>query len=506
MINNIYINAKLISDFKLCMEHLKSHDLWSFGNIWKKNANIFNTLMDDYHSKDSDSASRLRAAALLVERKLNDPAAAADLFEIEIIPLLYKYMALFSPIDAYEGKWHIFSSKSGFLTISNTEVPINLHSGVDPLHEARILASKLYKEGYLNISIMGMGLGFLPYALWEKSHGAANISIYEPNPIMIDFAINYGILSWIDQDKLSVFSSDNFAELIDAYKENTNKNNSLGYISDYCLYEDIGDYKTFLYDSIENSHCLLRFDDYYKVNYNHNALKFAGYASDYLKTINTQDCIVVAAGPSLSDYYDWLREQKGKKLIIAVTTVVKKLLAEKIIPDVVVIADPNENTYPHLESIAEQTKDITLIAESVSYWKSISIWKGPIYKVLSCNYHKTIEEMFKSKQEPWIIGGTVSSLALELAIRLKAPNIYLVGLDLAYPGNKFYADGAIGRKDNNIQSNLMVPSVDGSMVPTIEIFNLFRQNIEKQIQANPSSKYINCSKNGALIKGTIPFK
>ena len=79
--------------------------------------------------------------------------------------------------------------------------------------------------------------------------------------------------------------------------------------------------------------------------------------------------------------------------------------------------------------------------------------------------------------------------------------IYLVGLDLAYPGGINYAHGVSQKRMETKKGDCRVKSVDGKMVETSQVFDLFRQAIEKQLENNPEVDFINLSKHGALIKG-----
>ena len=85
---------------------------------------------------------------------------------------------------------------------------------------------------------------------------------------------------------------------------------------------------------------------------------------------------------------------------------------------------------------------------------------------------------------------------------LGASKVYLVGQDLAYPEGRKYASGMPHEEKAADQYEIKVPSVDGKMVDTCEVFLWFKKALEYQISKHPNIKYINMSKHGALIEGT----
>lgn len=66
------------------------------------------------------------------------------------------------------------------------------------------------------------------------------------------------------------------------------------------------------------------------INYWSNRQRECKMISEMDASYIKKDVIIVAAGPSLDDNLQFLRENKGKKTIIAVGTVLKKLLSMKL--------------------------------------------------------------------------------------------------------------------------------------------------------------------------------
>ncbi len=100
--------------------------------------------------------------------------------------------------------------------------------------------------------------------------------------------------------------------------------------------------------------------------------------------------------------------------------------------------------------------------------------------------------------------GSVAVVAFHILARMGCEPIILVGQDLAFCGEKNYADGTIFDNKNLPQDSdaaHLVPSVEGGIVATSETLNLYRQLLEHEI-ARFERPVINTS-SGAVIKGAI---
>lgn len=106
----------------------------------------------------------------------------------------------------------------------------------------------------------------------------------------------------------------------------------------------------------------------------------------------------MAAGPSLDDNLEFLRENQGKKTIIAVGTVFRKLLENKIVPDMAAVLDPQERTYKQIEGLED--KKVPMLLAVTAYWKFAANYKGDKYLVPLAGMHEEREN-----EEAWVIGG-----------------------------------------------------------------------------------------------------
>ena len=154
----------------------------------------------------------------------------------------------------------------------------------------------------------------------------------------------------------------------------------------------------------------------------------------------------------MDDNLDFLKENQGKKTVIAVGTVFRKLLECGITPDLVAVLDPQERTYQQMEGL--EGEKVPMLVAVTAYWKFAANYQGDKYLVPLVGVHEE-----KEKEEPWVIGGTVTHLAIEAAVRFGAKKIYLVGVDLAYPNGLSHAEGTMDRTVKSTEDMLPVKGV-----------------------------------------------
>lgn len=501
-IEEIYEKSELLYSYRLCLEYLNTRNYTDFNMLWTDLAPRLIATIEDWSATAPIQAEKLRELAYRIPAVIQDPLMCYEIISEGILPLLYQYISGFCGIDVTEGKWRLRSSRVGYITLSDAETGYNIHSLSDPMWEAREHAKAIYSGKYDRVVLMGGGLGYLAYQLWEISIHSIDIYLLENDQEIVDYARLYGVLDKIDEDRLHIIVEKDAASLLDKFANSTSSC-SLNLISDWMsgLYE--GEQGDAVKKVIENEHAKLGFDRYFPVNYYRIKEKAVGYFRDIDYLAPSDTYIVVAAGPSVDDNLEYLRANKGKKTIIAVNTILKRLLANGIEPDFVCLMDPTQDVYPHIDGILEQTKDIPLITQSIAYWKFVQDYKGPVYRVLSDTCDMVMEEAKNQEIDLWFAGSTVSNLAIEAAIRFGAKTIELVGMDLGFPGGKYHAGDEADGQTEKFLDQVPVQSVTGEIIPSVETFCIFRADIEKQIVQNPSIEFINLAPGGARIAGTV---
>jgi hypothetical protein len=101
-------------------------------------------------------------------------------------------------------------------------------------------------------------------------------------------------------------------------------------------------------------------------------------------------------------------------------------------------------------------------------------------------------------------GGSVTTTALEISIRLGADRIVLVGADLAYTGNKSHVSGTVCEREIASDKDCMVTDIYGQQVPSAQNLISYREWIERRIARESDSgiTFIDATEGGARIRGT----
>lgn len=102
--------------------------------------------------------------------------------------------------------------------------------------------------------------------------------------------------------------------------------------------------------------------------------------------------------------------------------------------------------------------------------------------------------------ETFETGGSVTTTALDIALKFGAENIIFVGVDLAYTDGSSHAKG-VGRKITSREGLRKVKSCMGTEIYTSKNLDIYRKWIERRIE-NVTGTVIYNTGNGAMIKGT----
>lgn len=428
-----------------------------------------------------------------------------DHIQENVLPVLKGWVSYYADIDVdTEEGYRIKSSRSGYLTIQIKETGDFVHSTYDPMEEARIYIENLYDPQCAEYVFWGCGLGYYMYQLYKISYGSVKMTVYESDPKLVEYARNYGVLAWIPEDILKVIV-DPDARLFVQHCNRTGVGSYLHFAEVNAMEDGWGKQELtkecISYNTRNGANIIST------INVNRNIKMKQDMKLPDVTEIGDilSEAVVVAAGPSLDGCMDRLKEWKGKKTIIAVNTIFRKLIQNGIQPDYVTALDPTMFMTKHLEGIEDQ--QVPLILDLGVCWKWTRDYKGPkflAYSTYSCQ--EAVAYIRENGKEKWPSGGTVTFLALEFAIRKGAKKIFLVGVDLGYPGGVSHASGtAFGKKMD--QKLLEVEAVGGRMVQTDPSMNYYRCNIEARIeQVQGEIEFYNLSTVGARIKGTIELE
>lgn len=420
-----------------------------------------------------------------------------DMIENSILPRFQRYMSYWGHIqETDEEGLCLESSRSGFLTLKDTKINKYFHSAIDPMEEARKLAENIYLPEKKEFSVLGCGLGYLIYQLYCVSNGSIVINVFESDKRIVEYAYQFGVLGWIPEECIRVITDEDILSFL-----NSVDNEDVGlYIfcpEMYRLPEEIRPIIVELYMQYSTPKKLgADIDINFWRNVESDCLPMSKFPEELIK----EEAIVVAAGPSLDDNMDFLRENKGKKTIIAVGTIFRKLIQAGIEPDLVVVMDPQKRTFKQLEGV--ENEKVPMVLSLVTYWEFARKYSGTKYMLPVVGDEKTAKYAEEHGEELWATGGTVTSLALAIAVKYNAKKIYFVGIDMAYPGGVTHATDTMDREKKDLNKLTPIEGVGGIVVYADPPFMAYREWIENCIELTPEIEYINMSKVGARIKGS----
>lgn len=217
--------------------------------------------------------------------------------------------------------------------------------------------------------------------------------------------------------------------------------------------------------------------------------------------------VIVASGPSLQQDIEWIERFKPHAFIVAAGSSIQALVKHGIKPHLAVTLDGgriNDKVFEAPETLAGP-----LLYASTSYY-GITDRKpnGKIHAVMS---NDTITQYYMGLDHDQVAmtpTPTVVGTAIQAAVWMGAERIVLMGQDLSFPGEKFYADGVshVGDSDNQSvveNAELEIPNVHGGMNKTNVNFMFMKDALEKLFRSLPDIEFINTTRNGASLAGTV---
>lgn len=496
-LEEIYHDAHLYSKLKELSEYARCNLVQRYVEEMKELLPELKAVAKRYVDRDSARGALFFENLQCMMGFARDNIRLADQIEMKILPMWEEYMETYSRICVDdEAGYCLESSAHGFLTVRDTEKNLYFHSTWDPMWEAREQIKSLYDPVYSGWAMLGCGLGYHAYQLYQISDGSVKIHIFEREERMVQYAMQYGVLSWIPEECLEVTVGEDLMPFLECAEEYDGAfyifKPALGMIPEpyYVMAESL-----YINQCTRNMH-----KDQMLINYFRNTQCGARPVTELDVASFEKEYIIVAGGPSLDDCMEFLKENVGKKTVIAVGTVFKKLIQSGVRPDLVTVLDPVKYTMKQLEGAENET--VPLLLATTAYWKWASTYAGMAYLV-PVTSHLDQEKEYAAQHgiEQWDIGGTVTSLAVRAALKFGANKIYLLGADFAYPDGWTHATGTASHSKLDTGNLIPVESVNGGIVYTEANMNLYREDMEGIIAHNPDAVFVNMSRIGAKIKG-----
>ena len=503
-LEEIYQEANLIFEFKKMLRYAQSQQDILLTNTWEQQAESVVSFSKRTLEWDQNLGAKIWNEINVIRESIlkHELSSIADGIE-ELIPVLYEAMALRGTIDVSEGDYRLYSSKGGFLCVQNLRTGKKSLSDIDPAFEAYNKAKLLCDCGKTTFCTLGAELGYLAWQMFEASDRSMDIYIYESDAKKIEYAREYGVLDWIPEEKLHIVIKDKISALMDdiiASHLATDNEETTVFFVENDFYEGLqGQDKTMADIMLQKSQTYQNYIEVVERNFYHNYRVEDKFITELDVSRYSKEWIVVGGGPSVNYNIDYLKEMSGKKVIVAATTILKRLLDEGIKPDFIVAIDMQRRTFGHLEGLEDL--DIPLLVTDCVNWMFTELYKGEKYLIPTDGLFFS-SVVYKAKGiEPWPSRGTVTATAVEIAARCGAEIVELIGLDFAYPENASHAEGTMDNTDMSNSAREEVPSVCGGMVRTDATLKSYIQEVEEIIGLYKGVRFRNLSKYGALIHG-----
>lgn len=281
--------------------------------------------------------------------------------------------------------------------------------------------------------------------------------------------------------------------------------------------EPIGLFQHELMEEIKFVHCNLATTDKFRENWLLNAFKNLRTISDtpvvsnFWGQFKNIPAIIVSAGPSLEKNIHLLNDVKEKALIICAGSSIRAMKRHEVTPHFLLAMDPGEiNTRVY--------NDLNL--EDLYFLYNLSFNYGVVEKLRGKKViFRTNVEIFPAfveKKLQYEFGCINSGLScahdcLDLAYLLGCNPIIFIGQDLAYTGNKRYAEGQLGSSQKYLGGGELPPGcfitkdIYGQDIVTDKHLDNFRIVFEYMITNLYQGKVqiINATEGGIPVKGMV---
>ena len=457
-----------------------------------------------------------------------DGTKLADLYEEGVLPLLYqmqqrlfetsenllkdcwgknrrilkeKFPELYRQVlecrenvpDKYQLSW----AKTGdlVLDVDTGHGIVRLDSMCDPWQEARLFTeSSMGEEGYL---VLGFGMGYhIEFLLDQMTFGT--VAVLENDLNQLAIALSYRDLSAVLNNwKLSIVycpNADEYLKYLADVKENVKIciwYPSVRAMEDTSLRQALENYKIES-SSAENMAGVLR------DNFKYNLQKNDEEVSVLKDTFRGRQVILAAAGPSLDDNLELLKNRDvSKTILVCVGKIAKKLIAAGVKPDYIVMTDGHGKTGWRIYGIEDC--GVPLIYLSTVAFNVAHAYRGKRYIAFQKGYPAAEQYAKDHGFGTFETGGSVATFALDMLIRFECSKVICVGLDMGYRGGRTHAQG-VGNDLADKRNLRKVEGIETKEIYTSRTLDLYRQWIEKRIQGITETEFINVSK-GARIHG-----
>ena len=231
--------------------------------------------------------------------------------------------------------------------------------------------------------------------------------------------------------------------------------------------------------------------------------------------------VVFGAGPSLDEAIPHARELSRRTVIVCVDTAFRPLVHAGVVPDYVVIVDPQYWNTRHLDRVPRTGASV--ISESSTHPRVFRVVPAETY---FCSSLFPLGRTLESALEPFGqlgAGGSVATTAWDFAALLGCAPIHIVGIDLGFPSRRTHFSGGffeermytfcdrfqpaeqLFHRYLHDAGPYRVPATNGGDVLTDKRMIVYKWWFENQLKIHPDRVCYNLSAGGVRIEG-FPYR
>jgi hypothetical protein len=424
------------------------------------------------------------------------------------------------------GKWITIDSATGHKTFYYMEgnKPLFLHSPVLPVAEAEKWVEQIQNvKPETHVIFFGLGFGYHIEA-FHRRYPQIRFSVFEPDAEVFDLFLTHKSLKdnfpWGNVTELSV--SEKPAAFFASIRRLIDKiSNALVlvwpgcasiYKEEYIRFNQV--LKQTVQHKQQNMAVTQRFEKHWTMNSLANfkyILSTPNFVHSGASYLCGKPAILVAAGPSLDDEIENLRyiKQNGLAYIFSVGSAINTLIEHGVYPHAAFTYDPQAHNINVIRKIIDRNiSSIPLVFGSTVGKSTLPHYPGPMHHLIISQ--DAISQSLLKPKDGGVLGvihdaPSVAVIALQCLIQMRCSHIILVGQNLAFRDDAYYAQGVPYGKGRTSDDNnaILVEDVYGGQIYSKPSLIKIKKEMEVYLQMLPQASVINTTRGGAHIAGTV---
>ena len=412
------------------------------------------------------------------------------------------------------GRLEVLNARNGEETVRATVIEYGrgkklfIHSSFDPGMEGSRFATEQMREQKRINFLYGFGLGYHVQNMAKLLEPGCRLMVFDMNLDIFREALKLRDLTeLLDNHNVELFISNDLNYMTDNMARVLGSGTDLHVMfhgPSLTATEQQYDELKFLLQEINLRKSISQeYRDLMHFNYLKNRQMIKRNVGEFFNRFKNVPIIIVSAGPSLDKNKHLLRGLATKALIICVAHALKALVKTNVNPHFIITIDPQPITLKQIEGL--EHLDIPFILMATAEPKNAELYLGP--KFIACQHPGYLNP----GEDDYLIktGGSVSTAALDIAIRMGGNPIVYIGQDLGFTHDKHHCEDSFHESVaiKPLDTMRKVPGWNNTEVSTTLGMLSFKRWIQSRIRNEHNITFINSTEGGALIEGFqhMPF-